>query len=171
MPPRPDATLPRWGGTPLIGLSIGLPLASSGAQFPLVSVPVGIPTMLYAIAAYRHRRSPRRLAAGRPGESICTFARSFDCRETDTWIVRAMFEELQPAAKASGRVLPIRREDRLDEILVAEELELEDLIIDAASRAGRSVAGYEEKPRPFPVRTVADLVAFLMLQPPKPATA
>src|SRR5471032_295887 len=41
------------------------------------------------------RRRLRALAAQRSGESICDFARSFDARAVDTWVIRAVYEALQ----------------------------------------------------------------------------
>lgn len=38
----------------------------------------------------------RRLAEERNGESICEFARSFDRRVADPWVIRAVYESLQP---------------------------------------------------------------------------
>src|SRR4051812_6326774 len=50
------------------------------------------------------------LAKARPGESICTFARSFDCRAVDTRLIRATVEELQPWIPPG---FPLRHTDRL----------------------------------------------------------
>lgn len=41
------------------------------------------------------KRREERLVADRQGESIGSFARSFDYRAIDTWIIRAVYEELQ----------------------------------------------------------------------------
>src|SRR4051812_27052220 len=47
-----------------------------------------------ALATFETRRL-RRIASARPDDSICTFARAFDCRSTDAAIIRAVYEELQ----------------------------------------------------------------------------
>ncbi len=57
-------------------------------------------------------RRQARIAAERLDESICTFARLFNCRETDTWIIRAAHVELQQYVQ-----FPIRPEDTLEEDL------------------------------------------------------
>src|SRR4051794_1910742 len=63
------------------------------------------------------RRRMKRLAAGRPGESICTFARSFKWRTIDTWIIRALYEELQTLCQTGCEPFPVRATDRLFEDL------------------------------------------------------
>lgn len=53
---------------------------------------------LLACGIFEHlRRKARikRLAASRAGESICEFARSFERRRVDAWIIRAVYDELQ----------------------------------------------------------------------------
>lgn len=50
---------------------------------------------LVAVLSRREALRLARMAQGRAGESICQFARSIDCRRVDTWVVRAVYEELQ----------------------------------------------------------------------------
>ena len=47
----------------------------------------------------------RDLAAEREGESICQFARDFEMRQTDAWIVRAVYEQLQ--AHRQTQAIPV----------------------------------------------------------------
>ena len=56
-------------------------------------------------------RSRRRLAVARQGESICEFARSFD-RSADTWVIRAVYEEISRHLSVDGRAVPVRRQDQ-----------------------------------------------------------
>ncbi|WP_435016136.1 hypothetical protein TA3x_003696 [Tundrisphaera sp. TA3] len=109
------------------------------------------------------------LAASRRGESICTFARSFDRRATDPWIIRAVFEELQPYCRFGRGVLPLRATDELGGLLGVDCEDLDWLVYDMAFRAGRSLDGYEHNPQCGRIETVADLVRFLMHQPKRSA--
>ena len=74
----------------------------------------------------------RALAAERRGDSICVFARTLDCRAIDTWIVRAVPEELSKLHPD----LPILPTDRLGADLLIVARDLDNLAIDMASRAG-----------------------------------
>ena len=108
------------------------------------------------------------LAAGRQGESICSFARSFDCRAVDTWVIRAVFEELQPYCRFGRGTLPLRPSDDLVGVLCIDEEELDELAEDIADRAGRSMEGCVDNPLYGNVKSVSDLVMFLVKQPRHP---
>ena len=108
------------------------------------------------------RRKLRRMAADRAGESICTFARSFDCRSIDTRIIRVTHEELMAA---NGGLCPIRTSDRLSEHFGIVLEDLDDLAGEIARRAGRSLDRWAENPLVGKVETAADLVHFLSNQP------
>ena len=61
--------------------------------------------LLAAIVARNKRRTKRHfteLARARAGQSICEFSRSFDTRETDTWVIRAVYE-----SHRTGRVVEL----------------------------------------------------------------
>jgi hypothetical protein len=109
-------------------------------------------------------RSRRRLAAARAEESICEFARSFD-RQTDTWVIRAVYEELSQYLTIDGRPIPVRRHDRWDEDLRIDSGDFEDIAEDAAFRAGRTLDDCSANPLYGKVHTVGDLVSFLEHQP------
>ena len=102
-------------------------------------------------------RRVSKIQRDRTGESICTFARSFNCRETDTWIVRAVFEELSVVG------YPVRRDDRFEDLGFVGD-DLDELVETIASRAGRSLdsAGVVH------LGTVSDLFEFLMRRPRQP---
>ena len=61
-------------------------LAFSITAFVVVA---GLILVVALVSAYDRLRL-RRLAEHRGGESICTFARSFDPRAVDPWIIRAV---------------------------------------------------------------------------------
>jgi len=110
-------------------------------------------------------RHLRRLAAGRVGEDIGTFARAFDRRTCsfDPWVVRATWEALQPCVAFRGGRLPLRATDRLEDLPIDPE-DFDDLFQEVAERSGHSIEqaglnGYGN------VHTVGDFVRFIINQP------
>jgi hypothetical protein len=135
-------------------------------QYPFVS---GACVATFAALSWLNQRSIRNhlhaLAASRTSESICTFARAVDCRSLDTWIVRAVYEEIQAHLPSDCAKFPIRWEDRLKEDLRIDPDELdEELAIDIAERTGRDLAGAETNPLFGKVKTVGDLALFFHAQ-------
>jgi hypothetical protein len=122
--------------------------------------------LLYINGAKRHRRKMAALAAAHPAENgICSFARSFDLYQTDSWVVRAVYEELQDYFANLNLRIRIKAEDDLFEDLDIDPDDLDASAIDAATRAGRSTRNWEVNPYYGRVRTVRDLVMFLDAQP------
>ncbi len=81
------------------------------------------------------RRQLVPLIASRQSESICEFARSFDCRRTDTWVIRAVYEELQDYHVRYGK-LPIRATDLFEsDLLIDDE---ENRLPDRPSHRGKN---------------------------------
>jgi hypothetical protein len=117
------------------------------------------------------RKSLQRLAANRTGETICEFVRSFDERSTDTWTLRAVYEELQSYLAPSCPAFPLRAEDDLRHDL---EIDGEDLDFEIArrvlERTGRCLDGAQLNPLYGKVRTVRDFVNFVANQPWRGAT-
>lgn len=109
----------------------------------------------------------RGLALYRPYDSICTFARAFDCRQVDTWIIRAVYEELQAVLASDKRPFPIRAEDHLENDLDIDYDTLEEVMEDVAVRADRSFKNGERNPYYDKVHRVRDMVYFLHHQPPR----
>jgi hypothetical protein len=118
--------------------------------------------LLFAALSSAYDNWDKRLAASRAGESICTFARTFDRRTVDPWIIRAVYEEFY--AHFGGR-LSIRATDRIEEDLRMDWDDVDDLLSAAALRAGRSLDYLEPNPFYGRVRSVGDLVQLLMNQP------
>jgi hypothetical protein len=163
MPPAPmrTATLAGWLGLGIVGTFF----ISLMWVFPIVLAPIAAVVVATICVTVAHRRYLARLAADRQGESICTFARSFDYRAIDTWIIRAVFEELQPYCRFGRYMLPLRGTDDLDGDLRIDPDELDDLAADIAYRAGRSMDETTGNPLYGKVGTVADLVLFFVHQP------
>lgn len=80
------------------------------------------------IASHINTRRKLALASSRSvGNALCAFARSMDLRALDPWIVRAVFEELQPCFPEQARPFPIRPTDRLVEDLHLDPDDIEEI--------------------------------------------
>lgn len=121
--------------------------------------------VLARVLHWREKRRHLAVAAQRADESICTFARGFDCRCTDTLVIRAVYDELQPLLG-----FPLRATDHLetDLRLDGEDLEL-DIAPMVAGRTGRSLKIIGDNPYFGKIKTVADLVGFFCQQPSQAA--
>ncbi|MDH4419733.1 MAG: hypothetical protein QE485_21190 [Acidovorax sp.] len=119
---------------------------------------------LVAVLSRREALRLARMAQGRAGESICQFARSIDCRRVDTWVVRAVYEEVQRSLSAVVAV-PLRVTDHLQRDLGLDADDLDFLIEGMAQRAQRCLAHTSGNPLFGKVTTVGDLVEFLQAQP------
>src|SRR5262245_33232732 len=106
------------------------------------------------------------LARARAGESICEFSRSFDTRNTDTWVIRAVYEQLQLQLRSIYPDFPVRASDRLIEDLRLDPDDIDlDVLADVASRTGRSIRDTRSNPFRSGVKTAGDLIAFFCAQP------
>jgi hypothetical protein len=85
-------------GLILLAIALGVALCLGWIAAALV---LGTLASLDALSTLACRRRLAGLAVGRPGESICTFARSFGRRAADTWVIRAVYEELQLKSASS----------------------------------------------------------------------
>jgi hypothetical protein len=156
-------------------LWVYLAALAAGLLYALVSAPVG--TAVFALlffGAFLMARSEKRrdeehlrcLAGEREGESICEFARGFDTRQVDTWIVRAVFEQLQCQLNHIHPSFPVRATDRLKEDLHLDDDDLDfDIAKEVEQRTGRSLNGSSANPFFGKVETVADLVMYFQWQP------
>lgn len=124
----------------------------------------GLVAMCFLVSALATRRM-RALAAQRAGESICTFARAFDRRAVDPWVIRATYEELALWTHFGGGLLPLRASDRFDKELGIDGEDVDEMALDIARRTGRSLDGAERNPLYGRVVTVGDLVRFVSWQP------
>ncbi|HEX5998235.1 MAG TPA: hypothetical protein VFZ16_02380 [Hyphomicrobiaceae bacterium] len=88
--PKAHSAAPGWLG---VVLTLGL-LALVLAPLAMVWWPLAFiaPAAVLGLSSIEARRD-RRIAKEREGESICRFARGFDCRKVDTRIIRAVYEE------------------------------------------------------------------------------
>ena len=166
-PPRPaeGPGLRGWALLLIFVVSSIIGVAAWIVAYPVVAIPLIAAFVLTMLGMHAEGEAQRSaLARGREGESICTFARAFDCRRTDTWILRAVFEALQPHCRVGGRAFPIRRTDELATLGIDGE-DVAFIAEEVAYRFGRSMEGMEANPYSFRVETVEDLVEFMMHQP------
>ncbi len=156
MPARPDQTMGPGASCAAMGLFLALLALPGLAWWPLAFVFPAIFILGNLIGWHADKREAER----RRGESICDFARSFDCRAIDPWIIRAVYEEFSDS-------YPIRANDHFLKDLRVDEEDFEDSIESIAKRIGRKL----ESPEPEQAReevglaTVRDLVQFLQKQP------
>jgi hypothetical protein len=118
-----------------------------------------------AVANRREMRRFQGIGRIRDGESICNFARSFDTRRTDTWVIRAAHQEIQQLLKSYMPDFPVRASDSLLDDLHIDSDDVKDLLVDVAARSGHSLAETESNPFYGKINTVSDLVFFINAQP------
>jgi hypothetical protein len=113
----------------------------------------------------RNERTLRELAASREGQSICEFAQEFDLRTFDSWIVRAVYEQVQKQLIHIHPAFPLRGMDRLKEDLKLDDDDLDlDIAPEVEQRTGRSLSNASDNPYFCKVQTVRDLVLFFQSQ-------
>ena len=96
--------------------------------------------------------------------SICDFAREFNSKEVDTWIIRATYEQLQKSL-GTNQLIPIKSSDHLFDDLMLDEDDLDlDLVEEIAQRTGRSLDDFDQNSYYGKVQTVKDLVLFFNKQ-------
>jgi hypothetical protein len=162
MPAAPVRQLSRWRWPILASLLAGLGyFMYCEPKVILFFVALGVMCWISIIFDAHHKR---RLMAARDGETICEFVRSFD-RNTDTWILRAVYEEVSRYLSVDGRPLPVRRGDRCEKDLKIDLEDLNDIASDVAFRAQRSLNDAEKNPLYNKVETVGDVVTFFEHQP------
>ena len=132
----------------------------------LTTAAVAVLGLATTMSAKSHQRRLEALAETRSGESICEFARAFERRSVDTWVVRAVYEQVQELLRPSYDNFPVRADDRLKDDL---GIDLDDVEMDlapvVAERTGRSLDHTESNPFFGKLSTVADLVRFFSSQP------
>ena len=160
----PKYTPPKGGGSALWWLIVGgfSALILWGIwEAPLL---LGI-VPLIAINMYfdnkRRKKKFEALVQERTNQSICQFARSFDCKKTDTWVIRAVYEQVSEYVALSDVTLPLKADDDIVELLEIDEEDFElDLFEEIAQRARRSTEDKEKNPYFGKVHTLRDLVNF-----------
>jgi len=104
-------------------------------------------------------------AKERKNEDIGTFARSLDYRNIDTWVIRAVYEEIQSELGFKEADIPIRASDNLENDLQLDDEDLFYIYSRVAIRAGISDKDGEKNPYYDKVKTVEDMILFFDAQP------
>ena len=162
MPPLDSDSGPLTLKVKLVLAALAVALVGLAIAFPLFA---GILVALYGAAALYNSWHLARLRKGREVESICTFARAFDLRQIDPWVVRAVWDALQPYVRSKGRDFPIRPSDDITRDLCVDPEDGDELVASCAKRAGRSMEYAEQNPLFGSIWTVEDFVRFLNAQP------
>uniref|UniRef100_UPI001E3558EC hypothetical protein n=1 Tax=Pelomonas sp. KK5 TaxID=1855730 RepID=UPI001E3558EC len=142
-------------------------LAATRPQTFLV-VLCGFAVLLWIAHSQSQRDAQKlvELACQREGQTICEFARDFDARAIDTWIIRAVYDQLQERLQHVHPSFPIRANDRLKEDLMLDDDDLDmDLAPEVEVLTGRSMVNSERNPYFGKVKTVRDFVLFFQNQP------
>ena len=134
---------------------------------PVAAVAIAITFVLAVLGLnVKWRRHLTSAAAQRPFESICHFARDFECRKTDTWVIRAVYEEVQSHLRPLHAQFPLRASDQLTADLGMDPDDIEfDIATRVAERTGRSLDDSSANPYFSCVVTAGDMVRFFCLQP------
>ena len=153
-------------GCVLALLPISAVAMALGAHEPILFVAFLVAglAVVSATATLNTNKRFAKLRDAREGKSICTFARSLNPRQTDTWILRGVYEGLQATIPVRDfRTFPVLPSDDTDLFVDGEDLE--DLITEIARRIGRSAKGFESNPMFGRVTTARDVVRLLEHQP------
>ena len=126
---------------------------------------LGVLILVGSVVTTLDQRRLRRLAASRADESICTFARAFACRSTDTAVIHAVYEELQHHLCPVVPAFPFRADDHFAEDLRVDHEDLDDLAVIVAHRTRRTLENTKANPLFGRVHTVRDLIRFFGHQP------
>ena len=111
------------------------------------------------------------LLKNRQKDSIGTFSRHFEFRKIDTWVIRAVYEQLQNYLSSEKENFPIRPSDDIFIDLKIDDEDFEyDLVEEIAQRTGRSLENAESNPYYGKVNIVENLVYFFNEQPKVNAT-
>lgn len=167
-PQRPPSKLGATGSLVLLALLAALLYLAHRAtpvQLAIAAILFAAAWLLVARSARETKRDLQALASSRAGESICDFARSFDRRAVDPWVIRAVYEELQREVQFGS--FPIRPSDMLVRDLHIDPDDLDMSLAPAISaRTGRTLEAVETNPYCGKVLTAFDLVLFFNGQAP-----
>ncbi len=165
----------REGGNPFVPISIAaLLLIAIAIVAPEALAYIGGITIL--IIAWSYIEAPKidrfyaNLYNTRRNLSICDFSKEFDCRVVDTWVIRAVYEQVQECIPYE-KPIPIKGSDNLKEDLQLDDDDIDlDLTEEISQRTGRTMDNCESNEYYGKVHTVRDLVLFFNSQKQRDAT-
>ena len=113
----------------------------------------------------------QELLSKREHYSICEFSKYFDCKEIDTWVIRAVYEQLQDYLKSEHEQFPVLPEDDIFIDLKIDDEDFEyDIVEEISSRTGRTLMNVGNNPYYGKANIVKNLVYFFNEQPVVNAT-
>ena len=166
MPPSPEHPGTAKAVAVLAALSVGT--LAAVVAIPELGLGIAGVALGVTLLSAAHNRRLRRIAAERPSDDIGTFARRFDRRTVDPWVIRAVWDAFQPYLAFPGGRLPLRASDRLDDDLRIDPDDIDMLVDEVSARVGRTLKGIKDNPFLGRVRTVGDVVSLINHQPKRP---
>ncbi len=135
-------------------------------KHPLVIVLLPVVYIASIISTKSHKSKLSKLALGRENEDIGTFAKAFNYREIDTWVIRAVYEQIQDYLKEDYPNFPLRPDDKVydDLILDPDDFDM-DILNEISQRTGRSLEKLDKNPYAQSLETVKDVVDMFNSQP------
>lgn len=121
--------------------------------------------LVVGLSMHGHYRM-KKFYSEREDANICAYARSFEYRNVDTKIIRAVYNKVQEwAGNFEGNPFPVRSDDSFDDIYQMDPEDLNDICCEVADELGISAERTEENPYYGEVKSVKELVLFLHHQP------
>lgn len=167
MPPAPsNFTSSSWIANVGCALFVGALLVALVCTYPLIALPSLGALVIFLVvftvdARIRNGRRFKELASERQGESICSFARAFDCGSVDTWVIRAVYDAMQPYCCEFGRnKLPLRPDDELGSMFRMDIFDFDEIAESIGRRTGRSCEELSDIVEVERIATVRDLVMY-----------
>ncbi len=133
-----------------------------------------IPFGIYSVhnEEIKYKKQLLTLAGQRRGDDIGTFARQFNYRTIDTWVIRAVYEQFQKYLSDTVPAFPLYAEDKIYQCLLIDEDDFDmDIIEEIAQRTGRSLENSAMEQNPYYQKiggmetTLRDVVLFFNAQP------
>ncbi|MEO0367668.1 MAG: hypothetical protein AAF197_02665 [Pseudomonadota bacterium] len=135
-------------------------------SYPYLSVLVPVFILVDVWEKKKRNKHFNELLEGRENDSICTFSRQFEFREIDTWVIRAVYEQLQSYLNNENDSFPIKATDDVFKDLMIDDEDFEyDLVEEIAQRTGRTLENVESNPYYGKANVVENLVFFFNEQP------
>jgi hypothetical protein len=140
-------------------------------SFPLLLLLIPVYLLIDIWDRKKRIKHFNKLLQDRQSDSICTFTRHFEFRKIDTWVIRAVYEQLQNYMNGEKENFPIRATDNVFTDLMIDDEDFEyDLVEEIAQRTGRSLENAESNPYYGKANIVENLVFFFNEQPKTNAT-
>ena len=140
-------------------------------SFPYLLLFIPVFIVIEVLDRKKRKKHFSSLLKDRQKDSICTFSRYFEFRKIDTWVIRAVYEQLQNYLRSENENFPIRPSDDVFIDLKIDDEDFEyDLVEEIAQRTGRSLENAESNPYYGKANVVENLVYFFNEQPRVNAT-